>query len=151
MILQRDVRTPPLQSERRLQGHRQEVCGLKWSTDHQLLASGGNDNTVQLLSPLDFTLSLCKNTAYLQLLTQSLAISATGVESLFTQPSADVHGPPGRSQSHRLVPPPTRPAGLRGWNSGSLYPILEHLNLTATAVHGYWVSGLQPGLVQTCQ
>uniref|UniRef100_A0A3Q2WPB6 Fizzy-related protein homolog n=1 Tax=Haplochromis burtoni TaxID=8153 RepID=A0A3Q2WPB6_HAPBU len=44
MILQRDARTPPLQSERRLQGHRQEVCGLKWSTDHQLLASGGNDN-----------------------------------------------------------------------------------------------------------
>lgn len=50
MILQRDIRTPPLQSERRLQGHRQEVCGLKWSTDHQLLASGGNDNKVQLLS-----------------------------------------------------------------------------------------------------
>lgn len=47
MILQRDIRTPPLQSERRLQGHRQEVCGLKWSTDHQLLASGGNDNKVQ--------------------------------------------------------------------------------------------------------
>lgn len=46
MILQRDVRTPPQQSERRLQGHRQEVCGLKWSTDHQLLASGGNDNKV---------------------------------------------------------------------------------------------------------
>ncbi|XP_006869014.1 PREDICTED: fizzy-related protein homolog isoform X3 [Chrysochloris asiatica] len=44
MILQRDIRMPPLQSERRLQGHRQEVCGLKWSTDHQLLASGGNDN-----------------------------------------------------------------------------------------------------------
>ncbi|KAM9480444.1 fizzy-related protein homolog isoform 4-T7 [Salvelinus alpinus] len=44
MILQRDIRTPPLQSDRQLQGHRQEVCGLKWSTDHQLLASGGNDN-----------------------------------------------------------------------------------------------------------
>lgn len=58
MILQRDVRTPPLQSERRLQGHRQEVCGLKWSTDHQLLASGGNDNTVQSLSPSDLTLSV---------------------------------------------------------------------------------------------
>lgn len=52
MILQRDIRTPPLQSERRLQGHRQEVCGLKWSTDHQLLASGGNDNKVgQPLAP----------------------------------------------------------------------------------------------------
>lgn len=46
LILQRDIRAPPLQSERRLQGHRQEVCGLKWSTDHQLLASGGNDNKV---------------------------------------------------------------------------------------------------------
>lgn len=51
MILQRDIRTPPLQSERRLQGHRQEVCGLKWSTDHQLLASGGNDNKVDALGP----------------------------------------------------------------------------------------------------
>lgn len=25
-------------------GHRQEVCGLKWSPDGQQLASGGNDN-----------------------------------------------------------------------------------------------------------
>ena len=25
-------------------GHRQEICGLKWSPDGQLLASGGNDN-----------------------------------------------------------------------------------------------------------
>jgi len=25
-------------------GHRQEVCGLKWSPDKKLLASGGNDN-----------------------------------------------------------------------------------------------------------
>ena len=58
MILQRDIRTPPLQSERRLQGHRQEVCGLKWSTDHQLLASGGNDNKVQLIYLLIPSLSL---------------------------------------------------------------------------------------------
>lgn len=58
MILQRDIRTPPLQSERRLQGHRQEVCGLKWSTDHQLLASGGNDNKVGLVSPSLSTLHL---------------------------------------------------------------------------------------------
>ena len=51
VILQRDIRAPPLQSERRLQGHRQEVCGLKWSTDHQLLASGGNDNKVGATRP----------------------------------------------------------------------------------------------------
>lgn len=44
LIMQRDTRTPALVSERRLIGHRQEVCGLKWSPDNQYLASGGNDN-----------------------------------------------------------------------------------------------------------
>ena len=31
---------------RKLTGHSQEVCGLRWSPDSQLLASGGNDNKV---------------------------------------------------------------------------------------------------------
>lgn len=31
LIMQRDTRTPPQSCERRLEGHRQEVCGLKWS------------------------------------------------------------------------------------------------------------------------
>uniref|UniRef100_A0A1B6M5E7 Fizzy-related protein homolog n=1 Tax=Graphocephala atropunctata TaxID=36148 RepID=A0A1B6M5E7_9HEMI len=45
MILQRDVRVPAQSSgDRRLVGHRQEICGLKWSPDNQYLASGGNDN-----------------------------------------------------------------------------------------------------------
>lgn len=44
LILQRDIRTPPLITARRLEGHRQEVCGLKWSPDNSYLASGGNDN-----------------------------------------------------------------------------------------------------------
>ncbi|CAM1321617.1 FZR1 (predicted) [Pycnogonum litorale] len=44
LILQRDIRTPSVVPERRLVGHRQEVCGLKWSPDNQHLASGGNDN-----------------------------------------------------------------------------------------------------------
>lgn len=44
-------------TERRLVGHRQEVCGLKWSPDNQYLASGGNDNrlyvwNMQSLSPV---------------------------------------------------------------------------------------------------
>ncbi|RXG70855.1 WD repeat-containing protein fzy-1 [Armadillidium vulgare] len=43
-ILQRDVRTPCIVPDRTLIGHRQEVCGLKWSPDSQYLASGGNDN-----------------------------------------------------------------------------------------------------------
>ncbi|GFT82417.1 hypothetical protein NPIL_335901 [Nephila pilipes] len=57
LILQRDVRTPSLTPERRLGGHRQEVCGLKWSPDNQHLASGGNDNKLYVwnmssLSPI---------------------------------------------------------------------------------------------------
>ena len=30
----------------KLQEHNQEICGLKWSADEQMLASGGNDNKV---------------------------------------------------------------------------------------------------------
>lgn len=29
-------------------GHKQEICGLKWSHDGQQLASGGNDNKLML-------------------------------------------------------------------------------------------------------
>lgn len=32
----------------RLVGHKQEVCGLKWSPDQQQLASGGNDNKLMI-------------------------------------------------------------------------------------------------------
>jgi len=42
-IIQRDIRAPPHQFKK-LTGHKQEVCGLKWSPDRQHLASGGNDN-----------------------------------------------------------------------------------------------------------
>jgi len=35
---------------RKLTGHSQEVCGLRWSPDNQLLASGGNDNKVSYCS-----------------------------------------------------------------------------------------------------
>jgi cell division cycle 20-like protein 1 (cofactor of APC complex) len=42
-ILLRDVRAaePYVQ---KLNGHRSEVCGLRWSPDDRELASGGNDN-----------------------------------------------------------------------------------------------------------
>lgn len=43
-ILQRDIRTPCVTPDRKLEAHKQEVCGLKWSPDNQNLASGGNDN-----------------------------------------------------------------------------------------------------------
>lgn len=42
-ILHRDVRAPE-HYFRRLTGHRQEICGIKWSPNGTQLASGGNDN-----------------------------------------------------------------------------------------------------------
>lgn len=42
-ILHRDVRAPD-HHFRRLIGHRQEICGIKWSPNGTQLASGGNDN-----------------------------------------------------------------------------------------------------------
>lgn len=36
---------------RQLNHHKQEVCGLRWSTDHVHLASGGNDNKLLVWSP----------------------------------------------------------------------------------------------------
>ncbi len=48
-ILQRDLRSPD-QSYCKWLGHRQEVCGLKWSFDNQQLASGGNDNKLMIWS-----------------------------------------------------------------------------------------------------
>jgi cell division cycle 20-like protein 1 (cofactor of APC complex) len=44
-ILHRDVRCSQMYL-RKLTGHKQEVCGLKWNTDTEQLASGGNDNKI---------------------------------------------------------------------------------------------------------
>ena len=49
-ILLRDVRAPE-QSFAKLNAHRSEVCGLKWSSDDRELASGGNDNLLMIWSP----------------------------------------------------------------------------------------------------
>lgn len=47
---------------RELQAHKQEVCGLKWSPDEKMLASGGNDNKlfVWSLSHGDDSSPLCR-------------------------------------------------------------------------------------------
>lgn len=49
-INQKDIRTAPFVLEKQLCGHTQEICGLKWSPDNQLLASGGNDNRLYVWS-----------------------------------------------------------------------------------------------------
>lgn len=50
-ILHRDVRMPE-QWFRKLTGHKQEVCGLKWNVDDGQLASGGNDNKLMVWDKL---------------------------------------------------------------------------------------------------
>ena len=46
-ILNHDVRIQQHVTQT-LQGHSQEICGLKWSNDGKYLASGGNDNVVNV-------------------------------------------------------------------------------------------------------
>ncbi|ODM88501.1 Fizzy-related protein [Orchesella cincta] len=43
-----DVRAPECGAVHSYSGHKQEVCGLKWSSFNSSLASGGNDNAVML-------------------------------------------------------------------------------------------------------
>ncbi|KAF2154615.1 WD40 repeat-like protein [Myriangium duriaei CBS 260.36] len=51
-ILHRDVRSPD-QYFRKLVGHKQEICGLRWNHDTNQLASGGNDNKVFVWDGVD--------------------------------------------------------------------------------------------------
>ncbi|KAH7362924.1 WD domain-containing protein [Plectosphaerella cucumerina] len=53
-IYHRDVRAPD-QWLRRLVGHKQEVCGLRWNCDDGQLASGGNDNKLMVWDKLSET------------------------------------------------------------------------------------------------
>ena len=46
-ILNRDLREKG-NFVSRYEGHRQEICGLKWSFNDQYLASGGNDNKLMI-------------------------------------------------------------------------------------------------------
>ena len=48
-ILVRDVRSSE-DSICKFSGHKQEICGLKWSFDENMLASGGNDNKLFIWS-----------------------------------------------------------------------------------------------------
>ncbi|KAK1770541.1 WD40 repeat-like protein [Phialemonium atrogriseum] len=51
LIYHRDVRAPD-QWLRKLVGHKQEVCGLKWNCEDGQLASGGNDNKLMVWDKL---------------------------------------------------------------------------------------------------
>jgi len=49
MIKHKDIRTHhESNSMYSFAGHKQEICGLKWSFDGNYLASGGNDNKIYI-------------------------------------------------------------------------------------------------------
>lgn len=52
LIFHRDVRQPE-QWLRKLPGHKQEVCGLRWNGEDGQLASGGNDNKLMVWDKLN--------------------------------------------------------------------------------------------------
>jgi cell division cycle 20-like protein 1, cofactor of APC complex len=52
LIYHRDVRQPD-QWFRKLVGHKQEVCGLRWNSSDGQLASGGNDNKLMVWEKLN--------------------------------------------------------------------------------------------------
>ncbi|KAI2643286.1 WD40-repeat-containing domain protein [Xylaria nigripes] len=54
LIYHRDVRAPD-QWMRKLVGHKQEVCGLRWNSEDGQLASGGNDNKLMVWDKLSET------------------------------------------------------------------------------------------------
>ncbi|PKS11630.1 hypothetical protein jhhlp_001781 [Lomentospora prolificans] len=54
LIYHRDVRAPD-QWLKKLVGHKQEVCGLKWNCEDGQLASGGNDNKLMVWDKLSET------------------------------------------------------------------------------------------------
>ncbi|RLN21471.1 hypothetical protein BBO99_00003348 [Phytophthora kernoviae] len=57
-ILMRDLRAAePFQNK--LAGHKQEVCGLKWSFNGRQLASGGNDNKLLVWNVQSMSSGLC--------------------------------------------------------------------------------------------
>jgi cell division cycle 20-like protein 1 (cofactor of APC complex) len=52
LIFHRDVRVPA-HSVGKITAHKQEVCGLKWNTQENQLASGGNDNRLLVFNGLN--------------------------------------------------------------------------------------------------
>ena len=71
-ILVRDIRTNS-DYINKMVGHKQQVCGLKWSFDQQQLASGGNDNRLNIwsLQSSNPTYSLLKHAAAVKALAWS--------------------------------------------------------------------------------
>ncbi|CAH0515441.1 unnamed protein product [Peronospora belbahrii] len=106
-ILMRDLRTQePFQNK--LAGHKQEVCGLKWSFDGRQLASGGNDNKLLIWN--------------VHLMSSGLREDATTPLARFNEHSAAVKAIAWSPHQHGLLASGggTADRCIRFWNTQSL-------------------------------
>lgn len=76
---------------------------------------------------------------------------AAGVEQLESGACAAVQRAFSGSEGNRLVAPSAWPASVRRRHGRPLPALLEHAHRTGAAEHRHRLTGLQPGLVQTCQ
>ncbi|KAG1711405.1 hypothetical protein DVH05_008658 [Phytophthora capsici] len=106
-ILMRDLRTQE-PYENKLAGHKQEVCGLKWSFDGRQLASGGNDNKLLIWN--------------VQTMSSSLRGDATTPLARFNEHSAAVKAIAWSPHQHGLLASGggTADRCIRFWNTQSL-------------------------------
>ena len=72
LIVHRDIRQSPATAKHRIRAHSREVCGLKWSPDGKLLASGGKDNQLLMWDPRSH------DTPLLSAVEHSAAVKAIG-------------------------------------------------------------------------
>ncbi|GMF39623.1 unnamed protein product [Phytophthora fragariaefolia] len=106
-ILVRDLRTQePFHNK--LAGHKQEVCGLKWSFDGRQLASGGNDNKLLIWN--------------VQSMSSGLSSDATMPLARFNEHSAAVKAIAWSPHQHGLLASGggTADRCIRFWNTQSL-------------------------------
>ncbi|OWZ19714.1 WD repeat-containing hypothatical protein [Phytophthora megakarya] len=106
-VLMRDLRTQePFQNK--LAGHKQEVCGLKWSFDGRQLASGGNDNKLLIWN--------------VQSMSSGLSGDATTPLARFNEHSAAVKAIAWSPHQHGLLASGggTADRCIRFWNTQSL-------------------------------
>jgi hypothetical protein len=153
-IFQRDVRVGQ-SVVRKLSGHKQEVCGLRWSFDDQQLASGGNDNKLFIWnahssSPLT---RFNEHTAAVK------AIAWSPHQHGEKRSSAEPRGARACSRhSHAQLTHPRCPCsrvrrfvGVGRWHGRSVHPVLEHAHIDAAQLRGHGLAGVQSHVVQERQ
>ncbi|CEG39696.1 Anaphase promoting complex, Cdc20, Cdh1, and Ama1 subunits [Plasmopara halstedii] len=123
-ILVRDLRAQE-EFQNKLAGHKQEVCGLKWSFDGRQLATGGNDNKLLIWD--------------VQTMSSGLTSDATMPLVRFDEHSAAVKAIAWSPHQHGLLASGggTADRCIRYWNTQSLTP-LSHIDTGSQVCNLMW-------------